>query len=52
MSRNVGDTIRFIFAGAKEEGTIVAIEKKGNKILFYSIDDGKYSYTITKEQIV
>jgi len=52
MSRNIGDTIGFIFAGGKEEGKIVAIEKKGNKILSYSVNDGKYSYTITKEQIV
>jgi hypothetical protein len=52
MSRNIGDTIGFIFAGGKEEGKIVAIEKKGNKILSYSVDDGKYTYNITKEQIV
>ena len=52
MSRGIGDTIKFIFAGGNEEGKIVAIEKKGKKILSYSIDDGKYTYNITKEQIV
>ena len=50
--RKIGDTIEFKFAGAKERGTIKEIKKRGNKILSYSIWDGKYKYTITKEGII
>jgi hypothetical protein len=52
MSRKVGDSIEFKFAGAKERGTIKEIKKRGNKILSYSIWDGSYTYTITKEMIL
>ena len=52
MSRRVGDSIEFKFAGGKERGTIKEIRKKGNKILSYSIWDGSYNYTITKEMIL
>ena len=50
--RKIGDSIEFKFAGAKERGTITEIRKKGNKILSYSIWDGYYNYTITKEMIL
>ena len=52
MSRKIGDTIEFKFAGGKEKGTIKEIKKKGNKILSYSIWDVSYNYTITKEMIL
>jgi len=52
MSRKVGDTIEFKFAGGKEKGTIKEIKKKGNKILSYSIWDGYYNYTITKDMVM
>ena len=50
--RRVGDTIEFKFAGGIEKGTIKEIKKKGNKILSYSIWDGSYNYTITKDMIL
>ena len=52
MSRKKGDKVQFKFAGGIESGTIIEIKKKGNKILSYSIWDGKYKYTITKEGII
>ena len=52
MSRKKGDKVQFKFAGGIESGTIIEIKKKGNKILSYSIWDGKYKYTITKEGIL
>jgi|TARA_B110000908_G_C10117875_1_gene386215 hypothetical protein len=52
MSRKIGDEIGFKFAGGIERGTIRDIEKRGNKILSYSIWDGKYNYTITKDCIL
>lgn len=52
MSRNIGDTIQFRFAGSTHKAKIIEIEKKGNKILSYKLNDGWYTYTITKEQIV
>jgi hypothetical protein len=52
MSRKVGDTLEFLFAGSTHIAKIIEIEKKGNKILSYKLNDGKYTYTITKEQIL
>ena len=52
MSRKIGDPIEFKFAGGREKGTIKEIKKRGNKILSYSIWDGYYNYTITKEMIL
>jgi len=50
--RRVGDTIEFKFAGGKERGIIKEIKKRGNKILSYSIWDGKYNYNVAKEMIL
>jgi len=50
--RRVGDSIEFIFAGGREKGTIKEIKKKGNKILSYSVSDGKYNYNVAKEMIL
>ena len=50
--RKVGDSIEFKFAGAKEKGIIKGINKRGRKILSYSVSDGKYNYTITKDMIL
>jgi len=50
--RRVGDTIEFKFAGGKERGTIKEIKKKGNKILSYSVSDGKYNYNVVKDMIL
>ena len=52
MGRNIGDTIQFRFAGSKEEGKIIDIEKSGNRILSYRISDGTYTYTIDKKQVL
>ena len=50
--RRVGDTIEFKFAGGKEKGIIKEIKKKGNKILSYSVSDGKYNYNVVKAMIL
>jgi hypothetical protein len=46
------DTIKFRFAGGKESGTIKDIKKDGRKIIEYIVWDGKYTYTIKKEDII
>ena len=50
--RKVGDSLEFKFAGGKQRGTIKDIEKKGRKILSYSVSDGKYNYRVTKDMVV
>ncbi len=50
--RRVGDSLEFIFAGARETGTIKEIKKKGRKIISYSVSDGKYNYSVTKDMVV
>ena len=50
--RKVGDGLEFIFAGSKERGTIKEINKRGRKIISYSVSDGKYNYSVTKEMIL
>ena len=50
--RRVGDSIEFIFAGGREKGTIKEIKKRGNKILSYSVSDGKYNYNVVKDMIL
>ena len=50
--RRVGDSIEFIFAGGRERGIIKEIKKRGNKILSYSVSDGKYNYNVAKEMIL
>ena len=50
--RRVGDRLEFRFAGAKERGTIKEINKRGRKIISYSVSDGKYNYSVTKEMIL
>ena len=46
----IGDTISFSFAGTTERGKIINIEGTG-KGLQYTINDGKYSYPVTEEQL-
>ena len=48
----IGETIRFNFAGSTDEGEIIEIRKEGNKIIEYIVWDGKYRYTVSKEQII
>jgi len=48
----VGDKIKFNFAGSTDEGEIIKIEKDGNKIIGYYVYDGKYYYSIKKEDVV
>lgn len=48
----VGDVIKFNFAGSVDEGTIQEVEKEGNKIIGYYIYDGKYYYSIKKEDVI
>ena len=48
----IGDTIKFSFAGGREEGTIQEIKKEGNKILSYIVWDGQYRYNVNKEDII
>ena len=50
--RRVGDGLEFRFAGSKERGTIKEINKRGRKIISYSVSDGKYNYSVTKEMIL
>jgi len=50
--RKVGDTLEFYFAGGRERGTIKKINKKGRKIISYSVSDGKYNYRVTKDMVV
>ena len=50
--RKVGDSIEFKFAGAKEKGIIKEINKKGRKILSYSVSDGKYNYNVAKDMVM
>ena len=50
--RKIGDTIEFKFAGAKEKGIIKGINKRGRKILSYSVSDGKYNYNVVKAMIL
>ena len=47
-----GDSIKFIFAGAIEEGVIINVVKRGNKILSYTVSDKKYKYPVTPENFV
>ena len=46
----IGDTVSFLFAGTTEHGKIIKIEGSG-KSLRYTINDGKYSYPVTEEQL-
>ena len=50
--RKVGDTLEFYFAGGKEKGKIKGINKRGRKIISYSVSDGKYNYRVTKDMVV
>ena len=50
--RKVGDSIEFKFAGAKEKGIIKGINKRGRKILSYSVSDGKYNYNVAKDMVM
>jgi hypothetical protein len=50
--KKIGDSIEFKFAGGKEKGIIKGINKKGRKILSYSVSDGKYNYNVAKEMIL
>tara|TARA_B110000858_G_C17677963_1_gene415157 strand:- start:110 stop:265 length:156 start_codon:yes stop_codon:yes gene_type:complete len=47
-----GDTINFKFAGGIETGEIIEVEKKGNKIISYTVSDEKYRYSVIPEKIV
>ena len=50
--RRVGDGLEFRFAGVRETGIIKEINKRGRKIISYSVSDGKYNYSVTKEMIL
>ena len=47
-----GDSVKFIFAGAIEQGVIIDVRKRGNKILSYTVSDKKYRYPVTPENIL
>jgi hypothetical protein len=46
-----GDIIKFRFAGVWEQGRIMKVIKKGNKILSYKVSDGKYNYSVDRGKI-
>lgn len=48
----VGDKIKFNFAGSVDEGEIQEIYKEKNKEVGYYIYDGKYYYSINKEDVI
>ena len=50
--RKVGDSLEFNFAGGRKRGRIKEINKKGRKIISYSVSDGKYNYRVTKDMVV
>ena len=47
-----GDSIKFTFAGGIEQGVIIDVHKRGNKILSYVVSDEKYKYHVIPEKIV